>query len=81
MLSKKNPEANLIGGFCYKELGLHEQALDCYNIVYEQKPNDPTVLKRKIKILVLYELYFITDKNKAKEFLEKLTEVFQKMDK
>ena len=32
---KKNPEANLIGGYCYKELGLYEEASDCYKIVFE----------------------------------------------
>lgn len=35
MLSKKNPEANMIGGYCYKELGLYEEASDCYKIVQE----------------------------------------------
>lgn len=47
MLARKNPMANMIAGFCYKELNLEEQAQECYDIVYEQKPNDPTILKCK----------------------------------
>ena len=46
MLMKKNAEANMIGGYCYKELGLFEEAQDCYKTVFDQRPNDPVLLKR-----------------------------------
>ncbi len=82
MLMKKNPEANMIGGFCYKELGLFEEAHDCYKTVFDQRPNDPVLLKRNFYLLkVMYELYLITDKKLAKETLEKMKEIFIKLDK
>ena len=44
-LDKKNFEANLIGGYCLKELNLQNEAQECYDIAYAQKPNDPTLIK------------------------------------
>jgi Flp pilus assembly protein TadD len=75
MLMKKNAEANMIGGYCYKELGLFEEAQDCYKTVFDQRPNDPVLLK------LMYELYFIIDKKLAKDTLEKMKVIFTKLDK